>query len=269
MQLVTRAGWGARAPKGTTGIASPVGHGVHWEGPRMGTFPHESCAAKVRGIQRFHMDARGWADIAYNALVCPHGVVYEGRGPGRRSAANGTNDGNARYYAVCYLSGEGDPFTDAARQGYLDAFAWLRAGGERRPHRSFKATACPGNEITAWINAGLPGPGTPAPVPPPAPPPGGHAHGTPMVRNRFVDGAWRGQVWHPERNMWFTQSAATGPWWEIRDVQQHLRDQGHQIDVDGWGGPSTNHHIVAYQRHRGLQPDGVVGPATWARLHGG
>lgn len=267
MQLVTRAGWGARAPRNTSAITGDRGHAIHYEGPRMGPFPHESCAAKVRGIQNFHMDGRGWADIAYNALVCPHGFVFEGRGPGRRSAAQGTNDGNAHYYAVCYLGGAGDPFTDAGAQAYLDAFAWLGGGSEKRPHSFFHATACPGDLIRGWINAGLPAPGTPTPGPTPPPAPA-HSHPTPMVRNRIVDGVMRGQVFHPERNMWFTQSAATGPWWEIRDVQQHLRNQGHNIVVDGWGGPSTNANIVAYQRARGLTPDGIVGPATWAKLHG-
>lgn len=104
------------------------------------------------------------------------------------------------------------------------------------------------------------------PAPQPPPPPAGHSHPTPLVKNAPVNGVWRGQVYHPERSMWFVQGAE--PWWEIRDVQQHLRNQGHDIVVDGFGGPSTNHHIVIYQRHRGLDDDGVVGPATWARLHG-
>jgi hypothetical protein len=113
MNLVTRAQWGARPRKGTPTPLNPTGATAHWEGPHMGTFPHDQCDDKVRGIQAFHMDGRGWSDIAYNALVCPHGYVYEGRGPGVRSAANGTDAGNDADVAVCYLGGEGDPCTGA------------------------------------------------------------------------------------------------------------------------------------------------------------
>ena len=43
-----------------------------------------------RAWQAFHMDDRGWSDIAYNSGVCPHGVRFEGRGARVRSGANGT-----------------------------------------------------------------------------------------------------------------------------------------------------------------------------------
>lgn len=125
----------------------------------MGAFPHTNCAAKVRGIQNFHMDSRGWADIAYNALVCPHGYVFEGRGPGHKSAANGGTQVNDDYYAVCYLSGAGDPFTDAGKQAFLDAFDWLTregaAGPDRVGHKDIRPepTACPGPEIYAWVHS--------------------------------------------------------------------------------------------------------------------
>ena len=81
MNLVTRAQWGARPPRNRTPL-NPTGATAHWEGPHMGVFPHTACPSKVRGIQAFHMDSRGWSDIAYNAIVCPHGYVFEGRGPG-------------------------------------------------------------------------------------------------------------------------------------------------------------------------------------------
>ena len=39
------------------------------------------CARRVRALERSH-EAGGLAGIAYNAVVCPHGSVFEGRGPG-------------------------------------------------------------------------------------------------------------------------------------------------------------------------------------------
>jgi len=115
------------------------------------------------------MDSRGWADIAYNFLVCPHGYTFEGRGWGRRSAANGTNDANAYYHAVCYLSGDGDPFTDLAKGQFVAVRdAWVaryQKNAVVMPHSAFVSTACPGDAIRSWIRSGLPGGSTPpAPV---------------------------------------------------------------------------------------------------------
>ena len=161
MKFVEYAAWSRRS-RGATPSTHPVGtvRGVtfHWEGPHMGAFPHDKCAEKVRGIQGFHRDGRGWADVAYNALVCPHGYIYEGRGANTASAANGYATANATWYAVCYLGGERDPFTDDAKQGFRDAVAWLRSQGNAGPeingHRDHKATACPGDVIYAWLKSG-------------------------------------------------------------------------------------------------------------------
>ncbi len=152
MKLITRAQWGARAPRARP-AEDFTGGTAHWEGPHMGTFPHASCPAKIRGIQAFHMDARGWSDIAYNAVVCPHGYVFEGRGRNVRSAANGTNVGNDSDAAVCYLGGEGDPFTPEGAAAMADALHWLSPGGQRHAHRDWKPTACPGDTIAAWVHS--------------------------------------------------------------------------------------------------------------------
>ncbi len=43
-------------------------------------------AAVVRSIWNYHVNVQGWADIGYNWLIDPNGVVYEGRGDGIRGA---------------------------------------------------------------------------------------------------------------------------------------------------------------------------------------
>lgn len=176
-EFVARAIWGARPPKTVTPIRGPVrGVAIHYEGPHMGAYTPADAIALVRGIQRFHMDTRGWADIAYTAVVDRFGRVFEGRGPGVRTAAQGTNDGNDHYYAVCYLGGVDDPLTDDARVGIRAAVGWLRvaghAGDEIRPHSSFHATACPGDALRDYCRTltSLPPSPVPAPSPPPAPP---------------------------------------------------------------------------------------------------
>jgi hypothetical protein len=159
VKLVTRAEWGARAPKSVTPATFTFGVTSHWEGPHMGTFPHSSCASKVRGIRNYHMDNRGWSDIAYSAIACPHRFVFDCRGPNVRTAANGTTQGNDTAAAVCYLGGEGDPFTADGKAAQRAACDWLDrngAGSGRNCHRDWKSTQCPGDAICAWVRAGLP-----------------------------------------------------------------------------------------------------------------
>lgn len=166
--FVTRAGWGARPPDCSSSL-SAVGDRIHYNGPALNLSDHSRCAATVRGIQAFHMDSRGWCDIAYSMLVCPHDCVYEGRGKGKRTAANGTTICNSKYDAVMVMIGDGQAFTDPMKRGVLWALDYLGHDlpGDIGPHSSCKATSCPGNPIRAWITAGLPGPGggsIPAPI---------------------------------------------------------------------------------------------------------
>lgn len=151
-------GWGARPRKSATGIEPTFGSTVHYEGPKLGSFPHESCAPKVRAIQAYHMDQRGWADIAYSSVECPHGYIFEGRWIGRRTGANGTNVGNATAYAHCALIGVGDPATPLL----VDAIARVceffrthgRAGRRVNGHRDWKPTACPGDPLYLEVKVG-------------------------------------------------------------------------------------------------------------------
>lgn len=150
-----RSDWGAAPSGGASWLATDVGVAVHWEGPSMGAYSEDAVPGLLRGIQRYHQATQGWADIAYNYVVDRFGGVWEGRGWNARSAANGTNSSNSNYLAVCYLGGEGDPFTAEA----ANAISWLfqehvRRGGraEITGHRDHVATACPGDEIYAWLH---------------------------------------------------------------------------------------------------------------------
>lgn len=171
MTLITRAEWLAAPPrsKGNAIADRPKGTAVHWHGPSMGAFEHSRCAAKVSAIQAFHLHQRGWADIAYSYLACPHGQVYEGRGLDVGSAANGSTEANRDYYAVCALVGEGDPHPPAMLDAIRDAVALCqtRAGKAIVGHRDLFATACPGDVLYGHVRAGTLQPVTkPQPLPP-------------------------------------------------------------------------------------------------------
>ena len=91
---------------------------VHWSGATFRQNDHKLCAGQVRGIQRYHQQNKGWADIAYNYLICRHGYVFVGRGEQAASAANGTTAANMTYPAVCFLAGPGEPASGVAMQQF-------------------------------------------------------------------------------------------------------------------------------------------------------
>jgi hypothetical protein len=96
VKFVSRKAWGAKPSRyDLVRISSTLGVKVHYEGtevPADLVDHHERCDDRVRAIQASHLanDVEDYSDIAYNAVVCPHGSVYEGRGAHYRTAANGT-----------------------------------------------------------------------------------------------------------------------------------------------------------------------------------
>ena len=251
MALITRADWGAAAPRGTGNpLGKPKGVAVHWEGPAMGTRPHDECAAKVRGIQAFHQDARGWSDIAYNFIVCEHGGVFEGRGVNRGSAANGSTQANLDYHAICAMVGEGDaqpqPLLDGikeARQICLDAGVGTAVVG----HRDLYQTACPGDSLYAEVRKGTFS-SVPARVV--------------KVISRSVNAVRKAISVTP-----VLQQGSSGA--IVRRLQAGLNrvfPSYSRLVVDGDFGPATAAVVREFQRRSRLAADGVVGPNTRAAL---
>lgn len=165
-ELVTRAQWGARNPIGREVLPSSSLYGlaVHYSAAIADTVAdHGLCDDRVRSIQAYHMNHNGWNDIAYNFLTCQHGYVFEGRGFGIRSAANGTNYGNEHFIACCFLGGDNVGRDDVTNLG-REAIRWVADEMKRRVvtatsvvcHSDLKATACPGNELRAWVRLGMP-----------------------------------------------------------------------------------------------------------------
>ncbi len=157
------------------------GVGVHWLGDTGHPITHDDCPEVMRSVQRQHMDTDqlkkgGAADFGYNAGACPHGVVFEGRGPKIRNAANGGRlrqgvDSNAGWASVLYLGSKAGPqLTSQGMDAINDAAEWLGvAGGEWLGHKDFFPTECPGDVIYSWVHNGHPrGSGGPIPKPEPS-----------------------------------------------------------------------------------------------------
>jgi hypothetical protein len=165
VNLIPRSSWGARAPKNRTPLVRKEQRGtaVHYSASNADEqASHTNCAARVKGIQTFHMDGRKWSDIAYSYLVCKHGFVFEGRGLGIRTAAQGTNSGNDAFHAVCFLGDDTanrDDVTDLGRRALRDAILMCNGWADKseiRPHSFFHPTGCPGDELRSWIIRGIP-----------------------------------------------------------------------------------------------------------------
>lgn len=238
INLVTRRQCGLRPARSAKRFAPSKASTVHWMGPTTTvagrtTWGHDKCPGLVRGIQNFHMDGQGWSDIAYNFLVCPHGVVFEGRGLNVRSAANGTNAGNSTSHAICALAGEGNPFSESEKKALRDARDFIDRGssapGGLMCHSDHKSTACPGDARRNWVRGGQGG--------------GGAASSRPGSLPTLRRGS-RGD--------------------HVRVLQTVLNNRaGQRLAVDGDFGPSTEAAVKNLQRFFGLSVDGVVGPRTW------
>lgn len=250
MDYITRAGWGARAPEGRPGIGDVFGIGVHYTYRPVAAADHALCDDAIRQVQNAHM-GKDWIDIAYSWLTCDHGSIYEGRGWGRRTAANGTNWGNEHYHAVCHVT-DGMP----TELGIRAINTVLYEHGKRyendiHPHSWFKPTGCPGDQIRGLLASGRIGPNIDAPIPKPPPP---HY---PTVR-AIVNA-----------NMPIVREGQDGQ--HVEDVQYLLRKFNQRVAVDGDFGPATRRavtNVQAFFKAHGanISVDGVVGPQTWKIL---
>lgn len=167
MYFVSREDWGARVPEESyTDISSPDGVKIHYLGEAFTAIEHSACDDYMRKTQDYQMDdsPEGFMDFAYSLAVCQHGYVYDGRGAGHQSGANGDQALNAAHYAVVgFVGSEGvtEPSDDMVL-GFQDAIAYLRragAGDEILGHRDGYSTQCPGEALYAMTEDGSLDPG--------------------------------------------------------------------------------------------------------------
>lgn len=156
--IMTRAQWGARAPKGSISTTT-------W-GQRVGVAIHHSAGPTtqtVRAIQDYQMDSNGWVDIGYNWLVTQDGRLWEGRqGTWSAIGAHAANQ-NTAWVGVCWIGTSG---STAPSPAALATLRWVWEEAQRRAGRRLlvsghgqlpgQATECPGSRLRAWIAAGLP-----------------------------------------------------------------------------------------------------------------
>lgn len=152
IEIIARSEWGARSPRRRSTIPLPTQQ--LWLHHSAGS---ERGAAGVRAIQNFHMDIRGWSDIAYSYLVDRESLqVFEGRGAG--VLGGHTFGRNAVSHGICVMGnfdvadvsdGLLGTVADLVRHGHQQQW-WpsMLSGG----HRDVRATSCPGNNLYPLID---------------------------------------------------------------------------------------------------------------------
>lgn len=257
MQFESRATVGLPVLGGVSTNITPGSGGstIHYVGGAVGlpsSVAHSRCQAKVREIHNWHVRGNGWAFFAYSVAVCQHGIVMEGRGVRRRTAANGTNAGNQSWYAVLALVGGSEQPSAAMVQGIKDAVAYLRSSGGAASrvngHRDHLSTSCPGSPLYAMVRAGVFGSGGSAA--PATPPSSGGGSTSYEAYNRTAKPGDR-----------VLRLYSVGD--DVKAAQKAVGTKD-----DGYFGPNTVAAVRAYQSRHGLSVDGVVGPQTWGRILG-
>ena len=196
--IVTREEWGARSTR-CSSADSKYRMAVHYT-----VTPSENPEQRVRAIQQYHMDSRGWCDIGYHFLVGIDGSIYEGRPLHLRGAhVGGQNTGNIgiSFIGCFHPSGCGswgpphppEVMIDAGGRllGTLSNLYGIALNTDRvRGHRDYPGTStnCPGDYLAVRIDDMLatgqrstldspPDDSPPEEPPPEEPPPDGSCEG--------------------------------------------------------------------------------------------
>lgn len=235
----TRSDWGARKPKSQLFVdpSRRTEFFVHWAGDATrltASSPHSECLKVVKSFQVYHMNVRGWSDIGYNGLVCPHGRRIEGRGPAV-AGAHCTNH-NTIGLGFQLMCGVGDPdptpvMFDAMAHVYKDACAYAGKTLGKFGHRDGMSTDCPGTRAYAWVKAGMP-----MSI-------GATTTNTEELNVKLID----------LRNA--DKTLVTGS--NIKPLQRLL-----DVADDGKGGPDTKKALGAAQKRMRLDVDYIFGPKT-------
>jgi hypothetical protein len=143
--IIPRSAWGAdeglrlrQCPEGPAYAPTTKVGFVHHTATSNAYAPEES-AAIIRGIYAFHVNGRGWCDIAYNFLVDQYGQIFEGRYGGMAWPVIGGHTGgfNTESFGVAMIgSFEAVAPPPATTAAVAHVLAWKLGRSYQDPHAS-------------------------------------------------------------------------------------------------------------------------------------
>lgn len=272
-RIISRGEWGA--------IHEP-GWGLRTVG-KLDKFLHHSVAQEPDLVPPFSDDfaamrqleaigeSRFGRGVSYTFVVSPAGLIFEGHAIDRVGSHTAGRNSTSVGIALMGNYEDGPPSTEQER-----SIAWLlNHGVERRwwklntltgGHRDTKQTACPGIRAYErighinWLADNLDAQATPVsnPVPSAPPAPGPKTPDAPPFP--LPVGSYFGWKAGPKESVsgYFSHQGDLKRW------QQRMKDRGWGINPDGLYGPQTHEVTKLFQREKGLQVDGRIGPITWA-----
>ena len=154
--IQTRAYWGANAPICSIGSHTPYRATFHHTVTPNGESGN-AAKSRVKNIQSYHQNVRGWCDIGYHLLVDVDGVLWRGRSATSKRGAHvgGQNTGNVGIsFLGSYYDGIDPP--QAQLDGAAEGFAWIADywgfdanSTTIRGHQEWpgQSTGCPGSVL--------------------------------------------------------------------------------------------------------------------------
>ncbi|XP_053407391.1 peptidoglycan-recognition protein SC2-like isoform X2 [Mercenaria mercenaria] len=156
--IVTRNEWGARPSKEINYMGTPVSVVFIHHTSMNECHTQDQCMEEMKKIQNFHMDDRGWDDIAYNYLIGEDGRVYEGRAWDRIGAH--TLKWNDVAVAFSFMGNYCSKLPNDKALHALKAMLALGVkNGKITPdyklygHRNVGETECPGDKLHELISS--------------------------------------------------------------------------------------------------------------------
>jgi len=152
LSITPREVWSARTPRGvervvwTSKTPTRVHHTDTASPKGSGSSLVSAERAAMQAIQKYHMDSRKYADIAYNFVIMPSGRVYEGRGKAVQGAHTlGHNED-------CGIAFVGNYNEMKLTWRQVRAYNRLRRkmgirSGKAYPHKATYNTSCPGANV--------------------------------------------------------------------------------------------------------------------------
>ncbi|WP_377641905.1 peptidoglycan recognition family protein [Oryzobacter terrae] len=206
----TRSDWDARSPLGPlrpirlSRRSEFFNHYIGNGSPDFAHRPHSACLEQVRRWQKDHQtkrpeDGGPWKDIGYNALVCGHARLIEGRGLEVRGSH--CPDHNRIGFGIQFMVAGSERPTEAMfrrmRRLYDDLVELTGGPLAKRGHRDGTSTRCPGAKVYGWVLDGMPATTTSATAGIAGLAPTEEDDVTPQDKKDIIDGVWAALLARP------------------------------------------------------------------------